>query len=675
MILKKKRTQHSNTFLHLPARVFSRQGVGVTIRYHLLLLTTFMCTISIVHGQNTYLDDLREQAVRKALVTVGPSVVRIETAGGLERVDRVLRGTGPTTGVVVDANGWIISSAYNLANRPAGVLVTLPNGARFAARVVGTDHNRMVSLLKIEHTGLVVPNVLPVREMRTGQTALALGRTWSLEEPSVSVGIVSALGRVWGRAIQTDAKVSPVNYGGPLVDLQGRVFGVLVPLSNTQQNSSAGVEYYDSGIGFAIPLEDILRSLPRLRQGDLHSGLLGIYPTSNDMFSTVVTIGKVAWRSPAENAGLRPGDVVIGADGKPVRRLAEFFHAMGTKYVGETLELQVRREKENLTVKMQLVAKMPQYTWPFVGVVLAHDGLTVRHVLEGTPARHAGLQVADKLLEVAGTTVQGRADLTRLLDRRAPGETLPLLVQRGDKKVTLEVVVGVFPGQVDKNVDLVGKSPPLENSSVSPKKSATGLVQRSLGLLRKGYWAYVPENYHPENPLGVVLGFLGKDALARDKLVQLWKETCSRHGLALVVVPPASENWTPSDLPRVVAAVTDFRKAYTIDPARVIVHAHGAAAGPAMVFVQGQRSLVRGLALVQARPPAMPAMEPSDKLAFWLSFAPRDPALSGMPQAIEALRKQQYSVTVQTPTPAKSAYLDAEALDSLGRWSLLLVVW
>ena len=89
---------------------------------------------------------------------------------------------------------------------------------------------------------------------------MAVGRTLvgQVDQmPSVSVGIISALDRIWGKAIQTDAKVSPTNYGGPLIDLYGRVQGVLVPASPQAEGETAGFEWYDSGIGFAIPLEDI----------------------------------------------------------------------------------------------------------------------------------------------------------------------------------------------------------------------------------------------------------------------------------------------------------------------------------------------------------------------------------------------------------------------------------
>ena len=95
--------------------------------------------------------------------------------------------------------------------------------------------------------------------MRVGQWAIAVGRTFESDRTNMAVGILSALDRIWGKAIQTDAAVSPNNYGGPLVDIQGRVLGVLVPLSPEATDEVAGVDWYDSGIGFAIPAEHIER--------------------------------------------------------------------------------------------------------------------------------------------------------------------------------------------------------------------------------------------------------------------------------------------------------------------------------------------------------------------------------------------------------------------------------
>ena len=151
------------------------------------------------------------------------------------------------------------------------------------AKVVANDHTRMLTLLKVDAKDLPVPRPFPKDEVRVGQWSLALGRTLDPNPdhpPSVSAGIVSAPDRIWGKAIQTDAKVSPVNYGGPLVALDGRVFGrARAGVHRAGEGETAGVEWYDSGIGFAVPLEDVLAVVPRLKGGkDLRRGLLGITP-------------------------------------------------------------------------------------------------------------------------------------------------------------------------------------------------------------------------------------------------------------------------------------------------------------------------------------------------------------------------------------------------------------
>ena len=110
----------------------------------------------------------------------------------------------------------------------------------------------MLTLLKIEADGLTPLEAVPKEEIFVGQWSIALGRTYENSFPNISVGIISAVGRIWGRAVQTDAKVSPVNYGGPLVDVTGRCLGILVPLQPDDTGETAGVDWYDGGIGFAI---------------------------------------------------------------------------------------------------------------------------------------------------------------------------------------------------------------------------------------------------------------------------------------------------------------------------------------------------------------------------------------------------------------------------------------
>ena len=102
---------------------------------------------------------------------------------------RVLTGTGPTTGVIVSADGYVISSAFNFASKPASVLVQLPDGRRFSAETIATDRLKMLTLLKIDVKDLIPAQAADKNSVRVGQWAIALGRTFSLEYPSISVGI------------------------------------------------------------------------------------------------------------------------------------------------------------------------------------------------------------------------------------------------------------------------------------------------------------------------------------------------------------------------------------------------------------------------------------------------------------------------------------------------------
>src|SRR5439155_13906927 len=189
-------------------------------------------------------------------------------------------------------------------NKPSSIIIAVPGQKeRLVATVVATDQTRMLTLLKVQANGFPVPAAAPKSGIRIGHTAIAVGRTLAAnidQPPSVSVGIISALQRIWGKALQTDAKVSPTNYGGPLVDLTGRVQGVLVPASPRAEGETAGVEWYDSGIGFAVPLEDVNAVLDRLKQGkDLKKGLLmGLTLEGGNEFGTEPVVTGVAQGSP-----------------------------------------------------------------------------------------------------------------------------------------------------------------------------------------------------------------------------------------------------------------------------------------------------------------------------------------------------------------------------------------
>jgi len=308
-----------------------------------------------------------------------PYLVRIETVGGAqprqfvaaepedEQAPRPQRSQnpfrdapgsgfvvadGPTTGIIYSSDGYIIASSFNFVREPALISITLADGRRFAADLTARDQVRKLALLKIDATGLAVPLWAPPTDIRVGQWAVALGLGFGGDEPSVTVGIVSALNRMRGNAIQTDAKLSPANYGGPLCDVHGRVIGICVPLAE-RPGELAGVEMYDSGVGFALPKPRVDEIVGELRKGNsFYRGWLGIEVKADETESVV--IGRVADPSPMRAAGVRPGDKILGAAGREVHHFGHMVQALYMIPAGQEVYLHLERSGLEFGISVKL---------------------------------------------------------------------------------------------------------------------------------------------------------------------------------------------------------------------------------------------------------------------------------------------------------------------------------
>lgn len=317
----------------------------------------------------------RARVVRAAVAAVEPSLVTIETIGGAQPVREMgPRGVveesfriaeGPTTGVVLSADGYIITSSFNFAREPSIITATLSDGRQLVARLVARDHIRRLALVKVDATGLTPPEWAPVGEVQVGQYAIACGRGLG-GGTFVSLGIVSAPGRRNGNAVQTDAKVSPVNYGGPLVDIEGRVIGILVPMAGSG-GALAGAEWYDGGIGFAIYKHRLDQVYDRLAAGeDIEQGKIGVILEADDAESLIplldkilpptrgVRIQQVARFSPAERARLREGDKITAIDGQPTGDLMEIQRRLSDRAAGEQITLSIKRRWRAFDVTLTL---------------------------------------------------------------------------------------------------------------------------------------------------------------------------------------------------------------------------------------------------------------------------------------------------------------------------------
>ncbi|MGE5195470.1 MAG: PDZ domain-containing protein [Deltaproteobacteria bacterium] len=655
----------------------SRRNIGHSAALAAVVLLAAISPRAGILAQDSRaaLEAKEEQAIKQAAALVAPSLVRIETVGGLDRVGQVLTGTGPTTGIIVSPDGFIISSAFNFASRPASILVTLPDGRRLAATQVASDKVKMLTLLKIDAENLPVPQAAPADSFRVGQWAVALGKTLD-DVPSVSVGIVSALNRIWGKALQTDAKISPVNYGGALVDIGGRVLGVLVPLSPQASGEVAGVEWYDSGIGFAIPMVEVNAALDRLKAGkDLFPGLMGITIKGRDLYEGQPVIDRVRYGSPAHQAGLKEGDAIVELDGHAVRRQAQIRHVMGNKYAGENITIKVKRDEEELPREMTLVDKLVPYESAFLGVLPVRDGVLkpepgvgIRYVIPDSPAAGAGLDRGQRILKFNDADVSNPAALLDLVSRLRPGDKAHLAVQAGKEKKEIELTLAAIPEKVP--LDLRPSPIVPREKELADKDLKTGRFTDKMPAHEHEFWAYVPEDYNPEFKYGLVVWLHPGGDTMEAAMLKSWRTLCDERGLILLA-PKAAQvaGWIPDEVDFVKDTVEMFLEKYSIDRSRVVLHGYGPGGGFACQVAFKHRALFKGISTVAAplaAPP--PDNEPDFRVQFHLISGDNDPLHRGVQATAKGLRDMKYPVVETTMDGAGHKYPAGDYLTEIAIW-------
>jgi len=312
---------------------------------------------------------LAPKAFRASVERVLPSLVTIETYGGVitrERRGKIRGiskpGDGPTTGLIISPDGYVVTSTFNFLRQPPVITIVRQDGMRHVGKLLGRDDTRKLCVLKMEGAeDLPVPELIDPGEVRVGQWGISVGVGYGDDEPLISAGIVSAKNRISGRAIQTDANISPANYGGPLVDVLGRVIGICVPLNPRSQATGSGVEWYDSGIGFAVPLAGNENLLEDLKAGKvLKTGVLGVRIAPATDEGKGARIVKVQEGSGAAEAGLQPKDEILAVDGEEVFDVAGLQVMIKRHVAGDRVSLVIRRGDDELNVEATLHAPSPK---------------------------------------------------------------------------------------------------------------------------------------------------------------------------------------------------------------------------------------------------------------------------------------------------------------------------
>lgn len=372
--------------------------------------------------------------------------------------EREFKRMGLGSGVIIDTKGHILTNEHVVKDADK-IKVTLYDGREFKAEVKGRDPRSDLAVIKINANNLPVASLGDSDNLKIGQWVVAIGNPFGYAlqnpEPTVTVGVISALHRSLGRVmsrdrdynnlIQTDAAINPGNSGGPLVNLKGEIVGINVAIFST----SGGYQ----GVGFAIPVNSAKRIISRLIEGKKVSyGWLGITVQDlNDDLSKYfglsdkngVLVAKVLDDGPAAKAGMKESDVIKQFDSKLITNVKDLLSVVGSTEVGRKIKVTVIRDRKPVILDVQ-VGERPEDTdeiisneeggeedkqaavWRGISVEGLGDkkikrfkteeeyGVVVVDVEPGSSADEAGVIPGDVITSINKQTVKNISDYQKL---------------------------------------------------------------------------------------------------------------------------------------------------------------------------------------------------------------------------------------------------------------------
>jgi S1-C subfamily serine protease len=285
---------------------------------------------------------------------------RLENLGPVERENLksyFRRPDGPVTGFLIDDDGHILTSNYNVDGELTRIDAILASGTKVPATLVARDRVSDLALLKIDPknlNGLELPDFEWARseDYQAGHLVISLGRSPAPLSPTVTIGIISAPARQFGRIFQTDAALNYGNVGGPLLSLDGRVLGMAAFVGH-----DFPLWGLNSGVGFGVRANTVLDVLPHLKSGRSfeRSAFLGVYADRGRQNGiSGAPVEKTEEGFPAAKGGMKARDVIIEFDGVSVRDFPHLQELIFFKRPGDRVSVKVRRSDASVDLEITL---------------------------------------------------------------------------------------------------------------------------------------------------------------------------------------------------------------------------------------------------------------------------------------------------------------------------------
>ncbi|MDD2816572.1 MAG: DegQ family serine endoprotease [Thiotrichaceae bacterium] len=336
------------------------------------------------------------------------------------------------SGVIINAREGLVVTNSHVIAKADEISVTLRDGRSFNAQLIGADADTDIAVIKIKAERLSALPLANSDKLRVGDFVVAIGNPFGLGQ-TVTSGIVSALGRSglgiegYEDFIQTDASINPGNSGGALVNLRGELVGINTAILSP--NGGSG----NVGIGFAIPMNmankivNQLNTHGKVQRGSLGMQLQNLSPELAQAFGLRdqqgVVVARIEQDSPAEQAGLQSGDIILSMDRQAVTSVASARNRIGLLGVGDTVEIQILRKGKPLTIQAVIGktsthdgAKISNYL-EGVSLIDSSEGIEIQSVDNNSFAATVGIQPKDYIIGVNQRAVKNIAELTKRMQQ------------------------------------------------------------------------------------------------------------------------------------------------------------------------------------------------------------------------------------------------------------------